>query len=129
LIDGWYLLFSSGVLIFLSIPDRRPCTLPPLRFRENPFHSFDHAAHVTMSVSKLLARIVAPETVDPTVRDGKTFESLRHDHTYGKQVFRSIAYATAPLPFLTICVLFPLVYLGITSDPLTQVGTAHSALL
>ena len=116
-------------MIFPSIPHRRPCTLPPLRFSENPFHSFDHAAHVTMSVSKLLARIVAPETVDPTARDGKTFESLRHDHTYGKQVFRSIAYAAAPLPFLTICVLFPLVYLGITSDPLTQVGLADWTML
>ena len=29
-------------------------------YRPNPFHNFEHASHVTMSVSKLLARIVRP---------------------------------------------------------------------
>jgi hypothetical protein len=45
-------------------------------YNENPFHNFEHASHVTMSVQKLLARIVAPnlETED---------EKTLHDHTYG----------------------------------------------
>ena len=30
-------------------------------YRENPFHNFEHASHVAMSVSKLLSRIVAPK--------------------------------------------------------------------
>ena len=30
-------------------------------YRNNPFHNFSHACHVTMSVHKLLKRIVAPE--------------------------------------------------------------------
>lgn len=29
-------------------------------YRPNPFHNFDHASHVVMSVTKLLSRIVAP---------------------------------------------------------------------
>lgn len=49
------------------------------RYRENPFHNFEHASHVTMSVSKLLSRIVAP---DIDVEDGDLASNL-HDHTYG----------------------------------------------
>jgi hypothetical protein len=30
-------------------------------YRDNPFHNFEHACHVTMSVNKLLMRIVTPE--------------------------------------------------------------------
>ena len=30
-------------------------------YRNNPFHNFSHACHVTMSVHKLLTRIVAPD--------------------------------------------------------------------
>ena len=29
-------------------------------YKENPFHNFEHASHVAMSVIKLLSRIVAP---------------------------------------------------------------------
>lgn len=45
-------------------------------YNANPFHSFEHASHVTMSVVKLLSRIVAPNLVDMI---GKSL----HDHTYG----------------------------------------------
>lgn len=41
----------------------------------NPFHCFEHACHVTMSVAKLLSRIVTPD-------DGQAVASL-HDHSYG----------------------------------------------
>jgi hypothetical protein len=44
-------------------------------YNDNPFHSFEHASHVTMSVMKLLSRIVAP--------DIEGDESQLHDHTYG----------------------------------------------
>jgi class 3 adenylate cyclase len=44
----------------------------------NPFHNFEHASHVTMSVVKLLSRIVAPSDNDFDEKG----ESL-HDHTYG----------------------------------------------
>ena len=47
--------------------------------RDNPFHNFHHAAHVTMSVSKLLSRIVAPDVMS---QEGE-LESKLHDHTYG----------------------------------------------
>jgi class 3 adenylate cyclase len=48
-------------------------------YRDNPFHNFEHASHVTMSVSKLLSRIVAPD-IDEKSKD--LGQSL-HDHTYG----------------------------------------------
>ena len=48
-------------------------------YRDNPFHNFEHASHVTMSVMKLLSRIVAP---DLTTAPKDTEEAL-HDHTYG----------------------------------------------
>lgn len=43
-------------------------------YHDNPFHNFSHASHVTLSVVKLLKRIVAPT-------DGTYQEA--HDHTYG----------------------------------------------
>jgi hypothetical protein len=46
-------------------------------YNNNPFHNFDHANHVVMSVNKLLSRIVAPD-LDESVDDQHL-----HDHTYG----------------------------------------------
>lgn len=70
-------------------------------YRPNPFHNFEHASHVVMSVMKLLSRIVAPEnlTFDKSDSDKKIAATL-HDHTY-----------------------------GITSDPLTQFACAFSAII
>ena len=48
-------------------------------YRQNPFHNFEHASHVTMSVVKLLSRIVAPAEG----MDGNDMASSLHDHTYG----------------------------------------------
>ena len=45
-------------------------------YQPNPFHNFEHASHVAMSVSKLLSRIVAPTEEN----DGD--EAVMHDHTY-----------------------------------------------
>jgi len=50
-------------------------------YPNNPFHNFEHASHVAMSVQKLLSRIVAPE-VDSIAQSSVAAMSL-HDHTYG----------------------------------------------
>jgi hypothetical protein len=68
---------------------------------DNPFHNFEHASHVTMSVVKLMARIVAPELeVDKQAVVGHEVASTLHDYTY-----------------------------GITSDPLTQFACVFSAMI
>jgi 3'5'-cyclic nucleotide phosphodiesterase/Adenylate and Guanylate cyclase catalytic domain len=46
---------------------------------DNPFHNFEHASHVTLSVVKLMSRIVAPDLV--TTKE--ELKSSLHDHTYG----------------------------------------------
>lgn len=70
-------------------------------YRNNPFHNFEHASHVAMSVVKLLSRIVAPDNmvIDHDQSDKEIAASL-HDHTY-----------------------------GITSDPLTQFACTFSAII
>eukprot|EP00934_Nitzschia_sp_Nitz4_P008759 Nitzschia sp. Nitz4//scaffold136_size62208//2//1935//NITZ4_006359-RA/size62208-augustus-gene-0.3-mRNA-1//-1//CDS//3329535591//8749//frame0 len=45
-------------------------------YNDNWFHNFEHASHVTMSVVKLLSRIVAPT-------ESTANEVALHDHTYG----------------------------------------------
>jgi len=50
-------------------------------YPENPFHNFEHASHVTMSVTKLLSRIVSPSDMDFT--DDVQASAQLHDHTYG----------------------------------------------
>eukprot|EP00934_Nitzschia_sp_Nitz4_P001033 Nitzschia sp. Nitz4//scaffold68_size99682//65007//67537//NITZ4_004572-RA/size99682-snap-gene-0.3-mRNA-1//1//CDS//3329556617//1033//frame0 len=45
-------------------------------YNDNWFHNFAHASHVTMSVVKLLSRIVAPT-------ESTENEVSLHDHTYG----------------------------------------------
>ena len=71
-------------------------------YQRNPFHNFEHASHVAMSVDKLLKRIVAP---DIDVHDGGEASRQKialglHDYTY-----------------------------GITSDPLTHFAVVFSALI
>ena len=69
-------------------------------YQDNPFHNFEHASHVTMSVVKLLSRIVAPTDEVFQVQSKDSVASSMHDHTY-----------------------------GITSDPLTQFACVLSALI
>ena len=69
-------------------------------YHENSFHSFEHASHVTMSVTKLLSRVVTPSDVDYFRRESVTNSTDLHEYTY-----------------------------GITSDPLTQFAVAFSALI
>ena len=48
-------------------------------YRDNPFHNFEHASHVTMSTNKLLKRVL--------IRDAEHTEGVNavdlHDYTYG----------------------------------------------
>lgn len=51
----------------------------------NPFHNFEHASHVVMSVMKLMSRIVAPDAFHDYNATGPYDNVARsmHDHTYG----------------------------------------------
>ena len=77
-------------------------------YNQNPFHNFQHASHVAMSVNKLLSRIVAPDLDTQKAGSKKygaadeveKYAARLHDHTY-----------------------------GINSDPLTQFGIVLSALM
>ena len=69
-------------------------------YKDNNFHNFEHAAHVTMSSQKLLGRIVTPQQVDYNA--GCAEAILRDIH---KQTF------------------------GITSDELAQFAVSLSALV
>ena len=52
-------------------------------YRDNPFHNFEHASHVTMAVAKLLNRVVTPDEVDYD-RDSMDVGIDIHNYTYGK---------------------------------------------
>jgi len=76
-----------------------PCTWPNNRqisptYRDIPFHNFGHACHVTLSVSKFLKRIVAPNleiaqigaaTLRKTANamSAELIASQLHDYTHG----------------------------------------------
>ncbi|CAB9508024.1 Receptor-type guanylate cyclase gcy [Seminavis robusta] len=47
-------------------------------YNDNPFHNFEHASHVTLSIIKLLSRIVKPSE-----RELATSDLSLHDHSYG----------------------------------------------
>lgn len=54
-------------------------------YKNNPFHNFEHACHVTMNVSKLLNRIVAPdmdEDLENAETEGEVLAHL-HDFSHG----------------------------------------------
>lgn len=47
-------------------------------YNDNPFHNFEHASHVTLSILKLLSRIVKPSRLD------KSYDNAcSNDHSYG----------------------------------------------
>jgi hypothetical protein len=68
-------------------------------YQDNPFHNFEHASYVTMSVVKLLSRTVAPSNIDCD-DEGSVHALTLHDHTF-----------------------------GMTSHPLTQFACFFSALI
>ena len=85
---------------------KRYVTIIAAMYRQNPFHNFEHASHVTMSVNKLMQRVVAPDSNGFKKKDKKAKinaeEQASHLHNYT---------------------------FGITSDPLTQFGILFSALI
>ena len=61
-------------------------------YKDNPFHNFEHASHVTMSVTKLLSRIVAPKAPSANVLASRALaDKVLHDHTYGIVSISSVA--------------------------------------
>lgn len=63
-------------------------TLIASMYRDHPFHSFEHASHVMLSITKLLNRITNPPAEDiaasyGSVVDNEEMSNLVHAHTYG----------------------------------------------
>ena len=55
-------------------------------YRDNPFHNFEHACHVTMSVTKLLHRVVAPDVSEAEldkIQEAGNLHSHLHYSTHG----------------------------------------------
>jgi class 3 adenylate cyclase len=75
-------------------------------YHNNPFHNFEHSSHVTMSVTKLLSRIVNPRETEIT--GGGAGEEAAHEKI------------AADLHDNTF---------GITSDPLTHFACVFSAMI
>jgi hypothetical protein len=73
---------------------------------DNAFHNFEHASHVTMSSSKLMKRIIAPDGVDYN-------QNALHKNKRIQAIAKEIHEAT----------------FGITSDPLLQFAAVFSALI
>jgi hypothetical protein len=104
-VEAKYQEDPEGVVISNEVADQMHEYISHIAaiYRSNPFHNFEHASHVTMSVVKLLSRIVAPQQLEDdweSHRDAAERASTLHDHTY-----------------------------GITSDPLTQFSCVLSALI
>ena len=61
---------------------REYVTIIASTYRENPFHNYEHACHVQMSIMKLLQRVTTPEQIN---YDGHmaVVASDAHDYTYG----------------------------------------------
>jgi hypothetical protein len=73
-------------------------------YQNNPFHNFEHACHVTMSVKKLYKRIVSPDLSADELDElkGKSGDLASHLHDYTH---------------------------GINSDPLLALALTFSALI
>jgi len=76
---------------------------------DNPFHNFDHATHVAMSVRKLLARILKPLHQQEGSRSSKSSQSVTAKAAKFDKILRS-TYV-------------------LTSDPLIQFAVYFSALI
>jgi hypothetical protein len=80
-------------------------TLIASMYRDHPFHNFQHASHVMLSITKLMSRITNPAAEDIVASNGLKTEKIEiqglvHTCTY-----------------------------GIASDPLLQFAVAFSALI
>ena len=92
-------LVDLGAAVILQLRDF--LTTIASMYRDNPFHNFEHASHVTASVRKLLSRIVS---VNDNGLQG------RNNHHVNLVDLAGHSY-------------------GITSDPLTQFAVVFSAVI
>jgi hypothetical protein len=74
-------------------------------YRENPFHSFEHASHVSMSASKLFSRIVTEENTLDRMNISTRIKQKATSHKLGDVNF------------------------GITDDPITEFALVFAALI
>ncbi|KAL3916977.1 MAG: hypothetical protein SGILL_004926, partial [Bacillariaceae sp.] len=87
-------------------------------YHNNPFHSFEHASHVTMSVIKLLNRIIARP--DEFLNKSNSGGSDLNEHIYG-DVLTQFAVAFSAL-------LHDVDHSGVTNATLVQEGTDAAVL-
>jgi class 3 adenylate cyclase len=104
-------------------------------YNENPFHNFEHASHVTMSVVKLLSRIVAPKKGNINLEDlqASRIQSQKmmllslQENTYGPR--RGDLNSSRKQSQKTLLSSLHDHTYGITSDPLTQFACVFAALI
>lgn len=77
---------------------------------KNPFHGFEHACHVTMSVAKLLGRVVTPDLAPVDTPNGQS-------STFNRETRQAMA---AQIHDFTH---------GLTSDPLANLALVFAALI
>lgn len=87
------------------------------RYRGNFFHNFDHACHVTMSVKKLLRRIVKPDLSEATNASTRMSMSKGGDSEGGSSTFNAMAMKIYDYSH------------GLSSDPLAMFAMTFSALV
>jgi class 3 adenylate cyclase len=61
-------------------------------YRDNPFHNFEHASHVTMSVTKLLSRVVTTDDVTKNQGNGFTDAIASNALTHLAVVFSALIH-------------------------------------
>ena len=82
-------------------------------YHDNPFHNFEHASHVTMSVTKMLSRVAAPRNLnegdaslhdyrfgiisDPLTQFACVFSALIHDVDHPGVPNRQLVAEKAPI--------------------------------
>ena len=67
-------------------------------YNKNDFHNFDHASHVTQSVSKLLSCMVSPDVID--------YEQMRYSRRIGGKGKHDFSRCIASDPFVQFAVVF-----------------------
>jgi class 3 adenylate cyclase len=61
-------------------------------YRDNPFHNFEHASHVTMSVTKLLSRVVTTDDITENRGNGFTITITSDALTHLAVVFSALIH-------------------------------------
>ena len=93
------------------------CSAVASMYRDNAFHSFEHASHMVSSVVKLLSNIVTSN------------ESCDNDNSTNGESSSSTTMDTATSHTSAALMHHHEYTFGITSDPMTQFATVFSALI